>query len=117
MWPNVLFLSELLFSVPFANSEVEMMFSALKVIKSEHRTSLTTCTLNDLMVINIEGPPFENVSADQAVDICWADCAPRPNQIARNEYRPRATAERSESDDEKDTADFTLDNWEDWFMS
>ena len=75
MWPNVLFLSELPFSVPFANSEVERMFSALKVIKSERRTSLNTCTLNDLMVINIEGPPFENFSADQAVDLWWADCA------------------------------------------
>ena len=75
MWPNVLYLSELLFSVHFANSEVERMLYALKVINSERRTSLNTCTVNDLMVINIEGPPFENFSADQAVDLWWADCA------------------------------------------
>ena len=56
MWPNVLCLSELLFSLPFTNSEVESMFSALKVIKT---TSFNTSTLNDLMEINIEGPSFK----------------------------------------------------------
>ena len=117
MWPNELFLSELLFSLPFTNSEVERMFSALKVIKTERHTSLNTCTLNDLMEINIEGPSFENFSADQAVDFWWADCARRPNQSARKEYSPRATAESSESDSEKDAADFTVDDWDDWFMS
>ena len=55
MWPNVLCLSELLFSLLFSNSEVEKTFSALKVIKT---TSFNTSTLNDLMEINIEGPSF-----------------------------------------------------------
>ena len=55
MWPNMLCLGELLFSLPFTNSEVERMFSALKVIKT---TSFNTSTLNDLE-INIEGPSFK----------------------------------------------------------
>ena len=65
----MLALCELLFSLPFTNNEVERMFSTMKVIKTEHRTSLNTSTLNDLMEINIEGPSFENVSADQAADL------------------------------------------------
>ena len=37
-WPNLLIVSELLFSLPFTNSKVEKSFSHLKVIKSERRT-------------------------------------------------------------------------------
>ena len=48
-WPTVLLLSELLFSLPFTNSKVERMFSSLKVIKTDRRTSLQITTLDDLM--------------------------------------------------------------------
>lgn len=64
MWPNVLSLTKLLLSPPFSNSEVERMFSTLKVIKTECHTSFNTSTLNDLMEINNEGPVFETFSAD-----------------------------------------------------
>ena len=41
-WPNVLQLSQLVFSLPFSNSHVEQLFSTLKMIKTERRTRLQT---------------------------------------------------------------------------
>ena len=118
-WPSVLLLSELLFSLPFTNSKVERTFSTLKVIKTDCRTSLHTSTLDE---INVEGPPLENFSADHAVDLWWADCARRPNQGPRKEYRPREKdPEISTSDDpdleSKDAAEFTLDDWDEWLST
>ncbi len=44
-WLNILLVVELLFSLPFANSTVERMFSTLKIIKTDRRTQLNTDTL------------------------------------------------------------------------
>ena len=40
-WPNVMLVSELLFSLPFTNSIVERAFSAMKIVKTNRRTSLS----------------------------------------------------------------------------
>ena len=120
-WPNVL-LSELLFSLPFTNNKVERTFSTLKVVKTDRCTSLHMDTLDDLMEINVEGPLLENFSADLAVDLWWAECARRPNQGPRKEYRPREKDPESSTSDNpdlesKDAAEFTLDDWDDWFST
>ena len=97
-------------SLPFTNSQVERMFSTLKVIKTDRRTSLQRDTLSDLMEINTEGPPLSSFSADHAVDLWWTQCARRPNQSARKPYRSR----QEESDKENDTdsqCTITLDDW------
>ena len=46
-WPNVLLISELLFSLPFSTAKVERLFSTLKIIKNERRRNLSCSTLND----------------------------------------------------------------------
>ena len=113
-WPNVLLLSQLLFSLPFTNSIVERAFSTMKVVKTNRRTSLLTSTLDNLMEINVEGPTPENFNADGAVQLWWLDCTRRPNQSARKEYRPRVTknppSESSSSDSEQE--EFALDEWD-----
>ena len=53
------FPSAIPFSIPFTNSEVERMFSALKVIKTERCTSLITSTPINLMEINPLVPEFK----------------------------------------------------------
>ena len=68
-WPNIILLSELLFSLPFVNSKVERAFSTMKVIKTDRRNCLNTSTLDDLMEINVEGPPPEGFSAEHAVKL------------------------------------------------
>lgn len=115
-WPNVLLLSELLFSLPFTNTNVERAFSTMKVIKTDRRSSLNTSTLDDLMEINVEGPPAEDFSADHAVSLWWEDCTRRPNQAPRKEYRKRVSTNDDSTLDEAEPEAIALDAWDNWFM-
>ena len=72
-WPNLLVVCHLLFSLPFSTGKVERLFSSLKVIKNEKRTSLSVSTLNDLKT---EGPSLSNFSSDAAMYLWWKDCTP-----------------------------------------
>ena len=74
-WTNVAGLCELAFSLPFSNGRVEQIFSSMKLIKTDRRTNLLADTMNDLLEIYIEGPPFSAYSADRAVDLWWTDCS------------------------------------------
>ena len=118
-WPTVLLLSELLFSLPFTNSKVERMFSSLKVIKTDRRTSLQITTLDDLMESNVEGPSPESFSAEQAVNLWWSDRSRRPNETPRNKYKPREGQTEADISDDQDTAEqeFTLNDWDEWFAT
>ena len=62
-WANILVLIELLFCLPAANGQVERMFSTLKWIKTDRRSCLGEDTLENLMRISLEGPPFANWNA------------------------------------------------------
>ena len=55
-WPNILLVSELLFSLPFSTAKVEHFFPTLKIRKTERRKNLSSSTLNDLLEVNTEGP-------------------------------------------------------------
>lgn len=103
-------LSELLFSLPFTTSGVERTFSKLKVIKTDRRTSLHTSTLDDLLEINVEGPPLENFSPAAAVDLWWADCMRRPNQSSR----AKSTEDQGTAAESPDST-ITLDQWDELF--
>ncbi len=118
-WSNLLIVCELLFSLPFTNSKVERSFSHLKVIKSERRSSLSTSTLDDLMEINMEGPPFESFTADSAVHLWWKDTTRRPNQKERKEYAPRESSSSKTDINElsKPTEEYSLDDWDEWFLN
>ena len=111
-WPNILLLSQLLFSLPFTNSIVERAFSKLKVVKTDRRTSLLTSTLDDLMEINVEGPTPESFSADDAVQLWWADRMRRPNQGARKQYQSRATDSTLSESSDSEPEEFALDDWD-----
>ena len=119
-WPNITLLSELLFSLPFVNSKVERAFSIMKIIKTDRRNCLHTNTLDNLMEINVEGPPPESFSAEHAVKLWWEDRTRRPNQASRKEYKKRSSADNGSSDDsesEPENTSLTLDTWDDWFIS
>ena len=126
-WRNILALSQLAFSLPFSNGQVERIFSMMKVIKTDRRTSLHTSTLSDLLEIQVEGPPLATFSPDRAVKLWWDDCKTtrRVNQAPRKEYKSRATSSESSScgsssseassDSTADT--LSLDDWDDLFDS
>ena len=111
-WPNVLQLSQLIFSLPFSNGHVERLFSTLKVIKTDRRTQLQTATLSDLLAIRVEGPPLANFSPDEAIALWWKDCQTtrRTNQQPRKNYTPRASSTASSSE----TIESETINLKDW---
>ena len=57
-WKNVLVLVELLYCFPVANGTLERVFSQLKQIKDDFWCSLNESTLNELLRITVETPPF-----------------------------------------------------------
>ena len=82
-WTNVLLICQLGFSLPFSNARVEQIFSSLKVLKTDRRTTLSIDTLNDLLEIYIEGCPLRDFSADNAVSLWWSACSRRTEQSPR----------------------------------
>ena len=116
-WPNVLMIAQLLFSLPISTAKVERLFSILKAIKSERRTSLHCSTLNDLLEINVEGPPLASFSADEAIDLWWNACTGRrPNQKPRKEYRRRkSTTTNTDSDSSGSEPELALETLDSWF--
>ena len=126
-WRNVLAVSELVFSLPFSNGQVERIFSMMKMIKTDKRTSMHTSTLSDLLEIQVEGPPLASFSPARAVELWWEDCktTQRVNQAPRREYRRRVTSTESSSgapsSSESSSTDteeaLSLDDWDDLFDS
>ena len=117
-WPDVFFITDLLFSLPFSTAKVECYFSILKVIKNERRASLSCSTLNDLLEINTEGPTLSNFFPDAAIDLWWSDCQSgrRVDQKFRKEYRRRQkTTEDSDADSESSEVELDIEKWDSWF--
>ena len=56
-WSNILPIIELLFCLPMANGHLERVFSQLKLVKNTRRTSIREDTLDQVLRINVDGPP------------------------------------------------------------
>ena len=61
-WPNALALGQLLFSLPVSNGKLERIFSVLKLIKINRRSSLGKDTLKDLLMLNTNGISMQTVA-------------------------------------------------------
>ena len=68
-WSNILVLVELLFCIPVANGRVERLFSHLKVIKSNRRSTLSEDRLDHLLRIKVDAPPLAQWDPSAAVDL------------------------------------------------
>ena len=106
--------------MPFSNGHIEKTFSALKLIKTDHQTSLNTSTLSDLLDITVEGPDLKDFLAKHAVDLWWNDTTSRrPNQSTRKRYKGQNCSSSKEADnasnEDDDTFALTLDYWDSWF--
>ena len=78
-WSNVLAVIELLFCLPIANGRVERVFSQLKLIKNNRRTCLRENTLDQLLRINVEGPPLSDWDPTHALELWYMDKTRRLN--------------------------------------
>ena len=68
------------------------MFSTLKWIKTDRRSCLGEDTLEDLMRISLDGPPFANWNAKHAVELWSKGKARRSVQDERAPPRPSTSA-------------------------
>ncbi len=72
-WSNLLSLVELLFCIPISNGHVERMFSHLKHIKSEKRSTMSENHLDDILRISVDGPPLKDWDAGATIRLWWND--------------------------------------------
>ena len=117
-WSNLLILVELLFCIPMANGRVERVFSHLKFIKSNQRTCLKENTLDELIRINVEGPPLAKWDASQAVELWSKEKHRRVNRKVPRVSSASSTVTLSDDDSESEESPrFSLEEWEDWIVS
>ena len=108
-WGNVLSLIELLFCLPMSNGRVERVFSALKLIKTDRRSSLSEDSLDHLVRITIDGPPLAQWDATDAIRLWWRSKQRR--QVQDTRAAPGPSTSRSE---DTDTTEAYILNLEDW---
>ena len=70
-WVNILSLVELIFCLPMSNGHLEQVFSTLKLIKSERRTSLGENQLDNLLRVPVDSPALSDWNPDGAVQLWW----------------------------------------------
>ena len=68
---NILHLIELIQVIPLATAKVERAFSLMGRVKSDWRVNLDTSTLDDLMMISLEGPDESAFKPTAAVTKWW----------------------------------------------
>ena len=118
-WPNVLALGRLLFSLPVSNGKLERIFSVLKLLKVDRRSSIGNETLKDLLMINTDGASMDNFNPDPSIDLWWRAKTRRPDQTKRKKYKTRAAAGQSELDSDSSNSEdnILLDDWDNWLGS
>ena len=113
-WSNILSLIELLFCIPVANGHVERIFSTLKHIKSEKRSSLSEDHLDDLLRISVDGPPLKKWDAGGAINLWWREKQRRQvnDKRAAPKRKQKPDTAESLSESESKTELGLLDCWE-----
>ena len=114
-WSNILVLVELLFCIPVANGRVERLFSHLKLIKSNRRSTLSEERLDHLLRIKVDAPPLAQWNPSAAVDLWWSDKTRRVNhKDTRAASLQRITDHGHDSGSSSASYTFCLEDWETW---
>ena len=116
-WTNAVKLAWLL-SLPVSNGKLERVFSTMKNIKQEKRSSMSNELLDDLLVINVKKVNVEDYKADDSIELWWKAKTRRLNQQQRKEYRKKQGGiqdTQSSSDTNSDSSDTDiLQDWDSW---
>ena len=95
-----------------ANGRVERIFSALKLIKSNRRASLSEDHLDDLVRISVDAPPLSQWDATGALQLWWKDKTRREVSDTRAPPKPITSQSESGTDSENQMESFSLEDWE-----
>ena len=96
---------------------LERVFSQLKLIKNGHRTCLKEDTLDQLLRIHVNGPPFCEWKADGALELWLKEKARRISHKEKHRKQIKKVASVQDSDSEDNSEVFCLDDWENWLES
>nr|XP_047132626.1 zinc finger protein 862-like [Hydra vulgaris] len=88
-WTSILTVAELLFTLPISNAKLERMFSKMKSVKSNYRTSLTESCVSNILRILEDGPLLKEFNFLPAIELWWSDKGRRPNQKPTGIYKDR----------------------------
>ena len=115
-WSNVLALARLLFTLPISNRKLERIFSVLKIIKVDRRSSLGNSSLRDILTANTDGISMKDFDPDPSIELWWKDKVRRPDQKRRKVYKKQKVPHGNDAEDttSDDNEAFILDDWDDW---
>ena len=126
-WSNLLALIELLLSLPASNGKLERAFSQMNVIKTNKRSLMSNNSLDDCLLLTVDGVPLSSFNPDAAIDLWWSDKQRRPSQQKRKLYKrhskPKATNKSSDFEEDEsdhnssDTDPGILSDWDSWMTS
>ena len=95
-----------------ANGHLERVFSRLKLIKSNRHTCLREDTLDQLLRVNVEGPPLAEWDATGALELWWKE---KTRRVDHKDSRAPPTVSRPQEDETvHEESVFSLDDWENW---
>ena len=112
-WQNILAVVELLFCLPVSNGHLERVFSQLKLIKVDRRSSLGEDRLDQLVRINVEAAPLTDWDSGSAVDLWWKD---KTRRISVSDSSRTTKNLPSDSNSSQLEDSFSLENWESWLQ-
>jgi len=93
-----------------ANGRVERIFSSLKLIKSDHRSSLGEDRLDDLLRIAVDAPPLSQWDASGAIQLWWRDKQRR--QVSDTRAPPNPSTSQLDDTGTSEPYHFNLEDWE-----
>ena len=87
----------------------------MNVIKTNKRSVLSNESLDNLLMLSINGPPLKEFCPDAAIDLWWKDKLCRPHQHLRKDYAARTTSSEGDSTEVEGEEEIDmLTNWDDW---
>ena len=124
-WSNILVLVQLLFSLCASSGKFEHIFSQMNVIKTNKLSLLSNESLDDPLLLSVDGPPLNDSSPDLAIDMLWNDKVYRPNQkpwkVASGSCASTSSAlspwDNSQSEEESSDDQLNMDlliEWDIW---
>ena len=125
-WSNTLSLAQLLLALPASNGKLERSFSQMNIIKTNKRSLLSNNTLDDLLLIDVDGTALAGFNPDSAIDLWWKNKKRRPNQQKQKscEQIPSMTSATPstsasvycpESDSDSEQIQDILSDWDTYF--
>ena len=102
--PNILSLIDLVLSLSASSSECERGFSAMKLIKTDHRNRLKGSTLSNVMRIRLHSPSVSDFNPEEAIHVWNTSCHKR-----RPNHRPSSVMAALEASDTPSTENLELE--------